>query len=195
MPESYQGPECPYCGATLHDSELQTGAMTCHHCRKQFEATAFRPPEKRIQAVQAVETLPEAGSVCAMHARNVAVASCQRCGIFICALCDMNVGSGSHCPACFDRLRAEDGLRPAARRYRDYTRMAGTSLVAGIFMWFLAAPFGALAVYYGFKGFRQRRGLGHATGGSIAVITFAILQVVGGVALFGLMIYAFTSNP
>jgi hypothetical protein len=194
MPASYQGPECPHCGATLHDSELQTGAMTCHRCRKTFEATAFRSPQRPVPAAQLVHALPESGSACAMHARNAAVASCQRCGLFICALCDMNVGSGSYCPACFDRLRSEDGLQSAARRYRDYTRMAGTSVIAGIMMWFLAVPFGALALYYGVKGFRQRRDMGHATTGAVVAIVFAGLQVFGGIALIGFVVYAFTSG-
>src|SRR5215212_7078801 len=142
---AYEGPECPRCKARLTADWIRSGTVTCPDCNRPFEATAFHPPQARLRVVEVTMT-PEGANACANHARNAATASCQRCGLFICALCDMNVGAGSYCPSCFERLRTEGTLETAARRYRDYATIARTAALAGLVMWimFLGLPIGAI---------------------------------------------------
>lgn len=195
MAESYHGPQCPHCAVTLSDSLLRTGVMTCPNCGNAFEATAFQPPERRVQQAQIVGAGPEEGAACANHARNAAVASCQRCGLFICSLCDMNLGSGSYCPSCFERVRNEGTLAPAARRYKDFTRMGSSAVVGGILIWFLCVPLGALAIYYGVKGIRQRRENHTSFVGAVFVIVFGAAEVLGGIGIAGFIIYSIAKAP
>ena len=130
--KSYEGPSCPRCHARLTADWIQSGTIICPDCRKPFEATAFRPPQRRLEVVSVAASLtPEGANACANHAHNAAVTNCVRCGLFICALCNMDVGTGPHCPSCFDRLQADDALSPAATRYRDYASMARIAMIAG----------------------------------------------------------------
>jgi len=98
-------------------------------------------------------------SVCANHARNAATTNCVRCGLFICALCDMNVGTGSYCPSCFDRMRQEGSLAAATTKTRDYFSLARIASVAGLFFTFalLGPLFGIVAISYQKKGRDQRQ--------------------------------------
>ena len=197
MSEPYHGPQCPYCSVTLAETMLHTGAMTCPNCNSEFEATVFRPPEVRVAAPEMVGAGPEAGSACANHARNAAVASCQRCGLFICSLCEMNIGTGSFCPSCFDRVRADGSVQAVVTRYRDYSTMAGTSVLAGFLLsfMFLSVPFGAVAIYYGIKGMRQRRERGASATGTTLILILAVLEVLGGLVFIIFLIYSLFNTP
>jgi uncharacterized paraquat-inducible protein A len=189
--QSSAGPSCPRCHARLTADWIQSGIITCPDCNKPFEATAFRPPQRRLEVVSVAGALtPEGANACANHERNAAVTNCIRCGLFICALCNMDVGSGPHCPSCFDRLRADDALAPAATRYRDYASMARTAMIAGLFFsfMFLGIPFAAASLYYARKGFKQLRDEGRSKFGLIIIIIVAILEIVFGLALIAMMI-------
>ena len=134
---------------------------------------------------------PEGANACANHARNAATASCQRCGLFICALCEMNVGTGSYCPTCFERVRSEGTLQ-AARRYRDYAAMARTAVIAGVFfsLMFVGLPFGVAGIYYSIRARRQRRDEGRPLLGVNVMLILAVLEVVGSLVMIGFMIFA-----
>ncbi|HEV7573387.1 MAG TPA: hypothetical protein VGQ21_17955 [Thermoanaerobaculia bacterium] len=189
--KSYAGPSCPRCNARLTADWIQSGTITCPDCYKPFEATAFRPPQRRLEVVSVAAALtPDGANACANHARNAAVTNCTRCGLFICALCNMDVGAGPHCPSCFDRLRADDALAPAATRYRDYASMARIAMIAGLFFsfMFMGIPFAAASLYYSRKAFKQLRAEGRSKIGLIIIIIVAILEIVGGIAWIAVLI-------
>ena len=189
---AYNGPQCPRCDEALLKDWIRSGVITCPYCARTFEATAFEPPQRKQLATMEVTAVgPEGANACANHLRNAATASCQRCGLFICGLCDMNVGSGSFCPSCFDRVRAEGAL-PAARRYRDYATVARSSAIAGIFFsfMFLGLPFGAVALYYGIRARKQRKSEGRSTAGVTAVAIVGLLEILAGIAAIAFIVYA-----
>jgi uncharacterized paraquat-inducible protein A len=164
---------------------IHSGIVRCPDCGRDFEATAFNPPVRRLRVAQVATAGPAEANACANHERNAAVTSCQRCGLFICSLCDMNVGSGSYCPACFDRLRTE-GTDPAmATKTRDYRAMALVATIAGFFMIFIfiGFVFGALALVYLSRGATQRaaRGQSRWTVGMVVMGLFALLEILGSI--------------
>lgn len=179
----YEGPECPRCARLLGDDLRTTGNTICPSCGVTFEATAFNPPQRRMQIVEVAQSGPEGANACANHERNTAVTSCQRCGLYICSLCDMNVGSGSYCPSCFDRVRTEGTLSATTTRFRDYGSMARVAAVAGfLFMFmFLGLPFGALTIYYARKGLAQARAEGRPTLGIRIAMGFGIFEALAGI--------------
>jgi hypothetical protein len=190
---SYTGPQCPRCSVSLTSDWIRSGTITCPFCNGAFEATVFNPaPRKQVATTEVVTVCPEGANACANHARNAATASCQRCGLFICGLCDMNVGSGSYCPSCFERVRAEGTLHAAARRYRDFATMARSFAIAGIFFsfMFIGLPFGAVAVFYSIKARKQRRNVGRSTTGMTMIMILGILEVLGGLTAIGFLLYA-----
>jgi uncharacterized paraquat-inducible protein A len=190
----YSGPQCPRCSAPLAAEEIRSGTLICPRCNHRFEATAFNPPQRKQPAavVEVMTVGPEGANACANHARNAATASCQRCGLFICALCDMNVGTGPFCPACFERVRTEGTLQAAARRYRDYALIARSSVLAGLLFSFmlLGLPFGALGIYYSIKARKQRRDEGRSLTGVTFLMIFAVLEILAGLAIISFLIYA-----
>lgn len=186
----YEGPECPHCNALLGAESRVTGTVTCPLCRATFEATAFNPPQRRMLIVEVAHSGPEGANACANHERNTAVTSCQRCGLYICSLCDMNVGSGSYCPSCFDRVRTEGTLSAATTRFRDYGSMARVSAVVGFFFMFmfLGLPFGALTIYYANKGIKQAKIDGRPTLGTRFAMGFGIFEAIAGTATIAFVI-------
>ena len=191
--KSYEGPSCPRCHARLTADWIHSGIVICPDCNKPFEATAFRPPEHRLEVVSVAAALtPEGANACANHAGNAAVTNCVRCGLFICAVCNMDVGTGPHCPSCFDRLRADETLSPATTRYRDYVSMARIAMIAGLFFsfMFLGIPFAAASLFYARKGFKQLRDEGRSKIGLIIIVIVALLEIIAGIALISVMIVA-----
>lgn len=164
--------------------------MQCFSCGRSFEATPFRAVEQRHDPVHAVTATPDGvAAACANHARNAAVTSCQRCGLFICALCEMNLGDRSHCPSCFDRIRTEGTLQT---RYRDYATMSVSAAVIGLLC--MSLPIGPFVIYWAYKGIRQRRNEGRGIAGMVTVLGFGILETVGFLSMAGLLIFAIVTG-
>lgn len=188
MSSLYTGPQCPSCKTALDAQTLRAGAMECPQCRTEFEATPFQPRDRRHAAVQIVAETPDGtAAACANHARNAAVTSCTRCGLFICALCEMNVGDGTLCPSCFDRSRDPGpGVSTGATRYRDYATMSISTAILSILC--VGMPIGPFAVWWGIKGVRQRRAEGTGITGPVIAIIIGGLQSASVVVLIGLMI-------
>ena len=179
MSAIYSGPQCPSCLAPLDARTLRAGEIECKYCLTEFEATPFQPRERRHEAVRVVSETPDGvAAACANHARNAAVTSCSRCGLFICALCDMNVGEGSFCPACFGRSQDQ-----TTARYRDYATMSISAAVFSLLCSFGFLPLGGLAVWWGIKGIRQRRTEGEGIAGPVVAIVIGGLQSVAILAL------------
>src|SRR6185436_13413472 len=108
---TYTGPQCPKCGVALADTLIVTSTITCVACQTAFEATAFDPPQPPLRLAQSIDGAgPEGATACGTHPGNVAVTSCQRCGLLICSLCEMTISAGTYCPSCFDHVRAEGVL-------------------------------------------------------------------------------------
>lgn len=187
----YSGPQCPRCETPLFGTQLRTGDQTCPSCGGAFEATAFEPPQRVVARPELVVGGPEEASACAYHARNAAVTSCHRCGVFICALCEMNVGTESYCPRCFERVRSDGSLK-AGRRYRDYAMMARTAAFLSVpsSLAMLGIPFAAVAIYYAVRGRRQRIDEGRSPAGMYVAMLIAAIVLLANLAFIGWIVWA-----
>src|SRR5258707_5327873 len=188
---SYRGPACPRCKKPLELAQAGDGPNNCVHCGGEFEARVFRPASRKLRVVQLAQSGPEAGTPCANHPRNAAVTSCERCGIFICSLCELEVDASKYCPACFERL-AKEGAIPSARvRFRAYHTLAIISSFFGlIFFYILGLPLGVLTFYYVYKGFRTRSVTGTPAGG----LVLAAMLGLGDTVLAAITIIGFLSR-
>ena len=177
---------------------LHSGMIACEVCGRVYEATVFAAPERPREEV-VVSTMQVAGpasaNACANHAGNAATTSCGRCGLFICSLCEMNVGSGSYCPSCFDRVRSEGTLQTVATRYRDWASIARLTAIVGLLFYFIWPVVGGLALFFAAKGMRQRREQGRSRAGMVIIMLVAIGEIIGGIALYGFMIWAIMRAP
>jgi ribosomal protein L37AE/L43A len=192
--QPYDGPLCPRCDAKLTKDWIRSGIIVCPDCGGTFEATAFEPPPPVLHVAPVGGGIEGESAACANHARNAAVTNCTRCGLFICALCEMNVGGGALCPACFDRVRAEGALPSVATKIRDYGAMARVSAVVGLFFMFafIGPLLGILSLVYQARARKQRRATGEPVWGlgPVVVLILSIIVLVGGTAMDGLMIWS-----
>lgn len=168
---AYVGRQCPRCRAALPE-ELHDGANVCLTCLGDFEARIFRPPQRSARVLQLAHSGPEGGVSCANHARNAAVAACDRCGLLICSLCQLDVEGGKLCPSCFERLSQEETSDTTRTRFRDYGSLAGIWAFAGLIFsaFLLGIPLGIISIYYAIKALRHRE-----SRSSLLFVFFALL--------------------
>jgi hypothetical protein len=165
------------------------GSQRCASCFRSFEAVRFQPAARRERVAEVGAAGPEEAASCAAHRRNAAVASCDRCGIFMCALCRTEADGMAICAPCFERLAGEGRLHSAATRYRSYIGLAWLSGLVGAVLWFPGLVTGPAAIYYALRGMRQMREWGDVGGRGRAVAALAlgvISSIQGGVVVAAL---------
>ncbi len=106
---------CPSCLGDI--APLGPDWQTCPYCDKRLQVRLWpvvRPNSKASTAVSDQAT-------CFFHPDKAFQACCQRCGRFVCALCDLQLGAEHVCPTCFERGRGAPGSEAgkAEWRYRD----------------------------------------------------------------------------
>lgn len=105
---------CPHCSA---DIPAESEWESCPYCNKWLQIRVW--PVVRQSANAATALADQA--TCFFHPDKAFQACCQRCGRFVCALCDLQLGAEHVCPTCFERGRADSGMEAsqAEWRYRD----------------------------------------------------------------------------
>ena len=123
---------CPHCSIDIPaDAEWQS----CPYCQKWLQIYVWPVVRQNSNATTALSDQ----ATCFFHPDKALQACCQRCGRFVCALCDLQLGAEHVCPACFERGRADSGAEAskAEWRYRDvlYDSIALTVGWAWILFW------------------------------------------------------------
>jgi len=188
---SYTGPACPHCRRPLAADELVDGLTRCPICLTEFEARRFHPPQRGTRVLQIAESGPEAPTACANHSRNVATGTCYRCGLLICSLCQLDVGTAKYCPACFDRLSQDGALDVLKNRRRDYGSLALVWGFGGLMFsfFFLSIPLGGLALYYCYRALRSRENRSSILSVLIG-IGLALVDIAFGIFYFYSLLFA-----
>jgi hypothetical protein len=126
---------CPSCGGDVVPLESDTGWQSCPSCANRLQACFW--PVVRLNTNAAAALSDQA--TCFFHPEKAFQACCQRCGRFVCALCDLQLGAEHVCPTCFERGRADSGPEAAKAewRYRDvlYDSIAATVGWGWILFW------------------------------------------------------------
>jgi len=105
---------CPHCSADIPaDSRWES----CPYCQKRLQICVWPVVRQNNNAATALSDQ----ATCFFHPDKAFQACCQRCGRFVCALCDLQLGAEHVCPTCFERGRADSGAEAskAEWRYRD----------------------------------------------------------------------------
>jgi hypothetical protein len=183
MAGRYAGPACPRCGDAVDVSRMTGGEQVCPRCGRSYLAAPFTPPPPPRPRVESVAEAGPGGAVpCGRHAGNAAVATCARCGVFMCALCRIEAESTSMtlqelCPACFDRLSAEGVLSLSRTRIRDYRSLSLSLGFFGLFFCFAGMLTGPLTLYLVHQGVQQKRRMQESDGG-LTLFVAAVLGVL-----------------
>ena len=96
---------CPKCSTPFEpDLALPVGRMECSHCLSSISFVlfpAFHNPPEAISMASGVRAA-EGEAVCFFHPEKRAECTCDRCGRFVCELCDLPFGNRHLCPKCMD---------------------------------------------------------------------------------------------
>jgi hypothetical protein len=131
-PSRRQTVTCPSCAGDIPaDSEWQS----CPYCQTPLQIRIWPIVRQSINPAAALSDQ----ATCFFHPDKAFQTCCQRCGRFVCALCDLQLGAEHVCPACFERGRLEAGTEAGKTdwRYRDvlYDSIALTTGWVWIFFW------------------------------------------------------------
>jgi hypothetical protein len=119
--------QCPRCQVRLVFPE--SGRFQCDRCRTQFDVYVAPPRAARARAaggglaaqappgVPGFTPGPAVEGRCATHPNNPAQDVCERCGDFMCPVCQTVVEGRRYCPRCFDLLYARGSLQFTQRAF------------------------------------------------------------------------------
>jgi len=131
---------CPNCGGGVIPVETETWQY-CPSCSESLQICVWPVARQNTNAAPALTDQ----ATCFFHPDKAFQACCQRCGRFLCALCDLQLGAEHVCPVCFERGRSDTGAEAtqAEWRHRDvlYDSIAATVGWGWIMFWptFVAA--------------------------------------------------------
>ncbi|HWG58632.1 MAG TPA: hypothetical protein VN661_06260 [Candidatus Acidoferrales bacterium] len=127
---------CPSCGGSIAAARTETGWQSCPYCEKRLQIRTWALANPSANAAAAT---PDQAT-CFFHPEKAYQACCQRCGRFVCALCDLQLGKEHVCPTCFERGRADaaPGVQQAEWRHRDV--LYDSIAVTLGWLWFLVWP-------------------------------------------------------
>jgi hypothetical protein len=92
--------------------------------------------ERPLTAGTAPGAAADDESVCYFHPHNKAVVSCEMCGRFICALCDVELSGRHVCPSCIETGRKKRTITNLENRRVLYDDIAvALSIIPLIFFW------------------------------------------------------------
>jgi len=105
---------CPGCKGDVVPVETKTRWQTCPYCEKRLQIRVWGSVQQNTSTVAAISDQ----ATCFFHPDKAFQACCQRCGRFVCALCDLQLGAEHVCPTCFERGRANSGSGAATAEWR-----------------------------------------------------------------------------
>ena len=105
---------CPGCSGEVAQAAAEDRWQNCPYCGKRLQINVW--PVVRSNANAAVALSDQA--TCFFHPDKAFQACCQRCGRFVCALCDLQLGAEHVCPACFERGRGNSGAEASKSEWR-----------------------------------------------------------------------------
>ena len=132
---------CPGCNGDVAPVESRSGWQTCPYCEKRLQIRVWGAVRQNTNAAAALSSQ----ATCFFHPDKAFQACCQRCGRFVCALCDLQLGAEHVCPTCFERGRANACPEAGAAEWRQrdvlYDSIAATIGWIWILFWpvFVAA--------------------------------------------------------
>lgn len=127
---------CPECGGDVVPAETDTGWQSCPYCRQRIQFRAWLVARGNAKAAEA---MPEQAT-CFFHPEKAFQACCQRCGRFVCALCDLQLGAEHVCPTCFERGQADAGLNGGMAEWRHRDVLYDSIVLSLGWLWIIVWP-------------------------------------------------------
>jgi len=118
-------PRCRHCRSLLRRDPEEIGAR-CPRCREPLFEQLGSP--ERVAEGEA-----PSGNLCAVHRRNLARGTCERCGNYLCQVCRTRLRGQTLCPPCVERVLESQEATP--REARAHLLQAILAIVLGVAGW------------------------------------------------------------
>ena len=146
-----QAVRCGECSWPIPAEEWNREAGTrCPGCRQKVQVIAFPAiAGKRVGAAPEA-VLAETEASCFFHPESRAAVPCDKCGRFLCRLCDIEADGRHLCPACFQAGIAANQLGNVETRRTMYDTMAlALATIPALLVWpvMVGAPAALFVVF------------------------------------------------
>ncbi|MGB0578265.1 MAG: hypothetical protein ACPGVU_01060 [Limisphaerales bacterium] len=177
---------CPSCNLELSPEQLNRDYAPCGNCHRSIQLAIFPAQFKdhsRGNEAEAILTGDEAS--CFFHDAKKAVVSCERCGRFLCRLCDILLGEEHICSTCIETGRKKGKIKTLENQRTLYDRMAITAALLPIVTVFGTLVFAPYALYLAIR-HRNTPGslVRHGKWRFYLAGMLATLQIIGWILFF-----------
>jgi len=189
---------CPKCKLALDPgSAAAAGEVACAACRSALTVRlfpAFTNPPESISTASGERAL-DGEAACFFHPEKRAATSCERCGRFLCALCDVPFGGKHLCPLCLDASKLPDLItrRVVWGHVAGYLGVMPLLLLPVCFpLWFLAIVTGPAAIFLALWKWKAPGSLvrGQRHGLAIAGIVGGTLQIAAVIGMIWFIVWS-----
>jgi hypothetical protein len=186
---------CPGCGFALPlDTLSRENETACPQCRAILSGGLFPAFWQPTSAPQSLaDHAAEGDAVCFFHPENRAALSCDRCGRFLCTVCDMPLGTRHLCPTCLSSGLTGDKLQELVVGRFQWADTAlllgGLPLLVCIFVWPVLIVTGPAAIFCALFGWKKPGSLprGRRRWAAVVGLVCGLLQVAGWFAVIFLL--------
>jgi uncharacterized paraquat-inducible protein A len=186
--------ECPHCHALLRSDHIASGEeFSCDACQHQLEVHIFPALTRRDLVDSSGRAFAEEGDAsCFYHLGRKAIRVCDGCGLFICELCDLDMGKQHVCPTCLEKGRTGPKISAIRSESFLYDGVAlGLSLLPLTLVGWWVFPFSAPAsIYFAIRYWNTPRSIVPRSNiRMVAAIVLSLLQIVGIVGLIVFFVF------
>lgn len=127
---------CPNCMNDIAPAVADSDWQTCPYCEKRLQIRLWPLVRQNTDAATALSDQ----ATCFFHPEKAFQACCQRCGRFVCALCDLQLGAEHICPTCFERGRGGSGAEAGKAEWKNRDVLYDSIAVTVGWGWILIWP-------------------------------------------------------
>jgi hypothetical protein len=182
---------CNSCGMPLPEWELASGeASTCPDCGAKHQVKIFPAALRPAPSTQS-ESAEEGEAACFDHPASRAIASCSRCGRFVCQLCVVELMGNNYCPSCLAGGVSKLSGRDLASSRVAYDSITLTVAVGPLILFFpITVLTGPVAIFLAVRYWKRPLPLMHANRWRfVAAILIGLLEVgaLGWLILYSML--------
>ena len=176
--------ECPKCSAALSENVINSFELTrCNGCAVSIRVDAFPAVYRKLETGMSGEKITHSSEAgCYYHEKKKAVIHCSMCGRFLCALCNLEIGSQNLCPGCLETGEKKKKLDILENHRILYDNIALfiAILPFTLIFWFLSPLSAPAALFMVIRFWKAPASLAHRSKiRFIAAFILAGLQLVG----------------
>ena len=182
---------CPKCSATLTPAAgKDETSVVCPGCDRLLDLVLFPALWQARGSGAAAEAILTADECpCFYHPGKRAVRACERCGRFLCALCEVDLAGEFLCPSCIQGGKRKGRLERLENERFRYDRVALALAVYPMIFFYVTLITAPAAIFIALRFWRRPGGLVRSGKWFFVVaLVLATLQLAGWVLFFGFLI-------